>query len=118
MARILFVAVASERARKAPSEMPRMEMRCGSMPGRVAMWVRASEMVVSQRGEVAAVGDGGGVGADRASAVEVVDGVDGDPQAGEGSGKDLEPEADVAAGSVEEEDGGEGAGGVGASGGF
>lgn len=61
-------------------------------------------------GDVVAIVDDGGVGEAGSGAVEVVDGVAGDADAGEHGAELFEPEAYVAAGSMDEEDGGEGAG--------
>lgn len=60
-----------------------------------------------------AVEDGLGVGAGGAGALEVAGGEDVEAGEGDEGGDAVEPEADVAAGAVEEEDGGEGFGGRG-----
>ena len=72
---------------------------------------------VADRGEpewdVNAVGEHGGRGSVGSSAVEVVDGEDEDAEPGEHGRDAVEPEADVAAGAVQQDDGGVRAGGGG-----
>lgn len=63
--------------------------------------------------DVEAVEDGCGVGAFGPGAIEVVDGVEGDAEAGEQWSEAIEPEGDVASGSVKQEDGGEWTGAIG-----
>lgn len=63
---------------------------------------------VDPEGDVGAVAEEGGVSASGAGAIEVVDGEDGDAEAGECGGDAVEPEVDVAAGTVEKKDSGNG----------
>lgn len=64
-------------------------------------------------GDVVAVEDGLGVGAGGTGALKILGREDGDASKGDEGGDAVEPEADVASGAVEEEDGGELGGGGG-----
>ena len=76
------------------------------------MCERVADSVDPER-DVDTVGQGRQVGADGAGAVEVMDGIDGDAEAGDKRGDSIEPEVRVAPGTMEKKDGRVGSGGKG-----